>query len=274
MSHFQIKEMYHLSQINIYPVKSLGCISLRTAYAGEKGLQYDRRWMLVDEANKFITQREHPIMATIGVEINENGFSLFQKSKKHEAYHLPFAIDNGVKNRVTVWDDQCDVLTLDSEINVWISELLNQVCKFVYMPDDSRRYVDNIYAPGNETVSFADGYPILIIGEASLSDLNERLETPVPMNRFRPNFVFTGGVAFEEDSWNNFRIGDAVFNAVKPCGRCVITTIDQESGNQSKEPLRTLSQYRKTNNNVYFGQNLLVVKPGKVTINDTLVFIS
>lgn len=230
--------------------------------------------MLIDETNKFITQREHPEMATIGVELNENGFSLFQKSKKQETYHLPFAIDRGFKNRVAVWNDQCDVISLDCEINKWISDILNQECKMVYMPDDTKRYVDNIYAHGNETVSFADGYPVLIIGEASLGDLNQRLDVPVPMSRFRPNFVFTGGTAYEEDSWNNFRIGDAVFNAAKPCGRCVITTIDQESGNQSKEPLRTLSEYRKKNNNVYFGQNLLVVKPGKVTLNDSLDFSS
>ena len=117
-------------------------------------------------------------------------------------------------------------------------------------------------------VSFADGYPFLIIGEASLAELNTKLSVSVPMSRFRPNFVFSGGNAFDEDNWASLTIGEAVFRAAKQCGRCVITTIDQDTGAKSDEPLRTLSQFRKVNNSVLYGQYLLLEKEGMASIND------
>ena len=206
--------------------------------------------------------------------MDESGFKLFDKNNPQKKYSLPFAVHSGQRSRVVIWNDECDAFLFEDAINKWLQETLNMDCRLVYMPDDSSRYVDNKYAMQNETVSFADGYPVLIIGETSLQDLNNKLDVPVPMNRFRPNFVFSGGDAFEEDSWNEIKIGEAIFNGVKLCGRCVITTIDQDSGHASKEPLRTLSQYRTVENSVYFGQNLVVSTPGTVKLNDEIVLSS
>ena len=138
------------------------------------------------------------------------------------------------------------------------------------MPDESFRRVSPKYSSNNEIVSFADAYPFLIIGQQSLNDLNSRLEEKVPMNRFRPNFVFDGGEPFDEDKWKKFKIGDIIFEAVKPCSRCVTTTINQETGEMKQEPLKTLSQYRTKDNNVYFGQNLIHNKAGKVAVGDSI----
>ena len=265
---------YQLTQINIYPVKSFGGISLPSAIAGERGLQYDRRWMLVDEFNRFITQRENPLMAQIGVSLNTDCFSLFHKINPQHVLPLPFSIDSGKQCTVTIFNDSCDAITLDDELNDWLCEILHQDCRLVYMQETTKRLVDQKYSFNKEVVSFADGYPFLIIGEASLAELNTRLSIPVPMTRFRPNFVFSGGNAFDEDHWSSVTIGDADFRAAKQCGRCVITTIDQDTGEQGKEPLRTLSEFRKVNNRVLFGQNLLLVKEGIVKVNDHLVIQS
>jgi uncharacterized protein len=135
------------------------------------------------------------------------------------------------------------------------------------MPDTTSRAVDRRYAPEGQMVSFADAYPFLVIGEASLADLNSRLEIPVPMNRFRPNLVFSGGTPFCEDGWRDFNIGDQPFRAVKPCARCIMTTIDQQTTTKNAEPLRTLASYRKQDNKVLFGQNVIWMgKKDKATI--------
>jgi hypothetical protein len=140
------------------------------------------------------------------------------------------------------------------------------------MPETTRRIVDETYAK-NKIVSFADGYPFMIIGQASLDDLNSRLEDPLPMNRFRTNFVFTGGKSFEEDNWKKFKIGDVIFKAVKPCARCVITTTDQETAERAPEPLHTLSKYRKIDNKVFFGMNLICESTGEVMIGDKIALL-
>ena len=264
-----MKEL-RLTQITIYPIKSLGGISLSSAIAEKRGLRYDRRWMIVDEQNKFITQRENATMALIGTRMDENGFELFHKHFPENKIFIPFSINHGTPLRVVVWEDECDALHWNEEADNWLSSTLAMPCRLVFMPDDSLRYVDNNYARNKEITSFSDGYPFLIIGNESLKDLNSKLENPIPMNRFRPNFVFEGGDAFEEDSWVKFKIGEVNFLGVKPCGRCAITTIDQEDASKSKEPLRTLSKYRTKKSKVLFGQNLLTDKGGKISVGDKL----
>ena len=265
-----MKEL-RLTQITIYPVKSLGGISLTSTIAEQRGLRYDRRWMLVDEQNKFITQRENPSMALIGMRLDENGFELFHKHFSENKIFIPFSISHGKALKVIVWDDECDALHWNEEADQWLSSTLNMNCKLVFMPDNSYRFVDTNFAKNKEITSFSDGYPFLIIGTESLNDLNSKLEKPVPMNRFRPNFVFEGGSAFEEDQWLKFKIGDVNFRGVKQCGRCAITTIDQDDATQSKEPLKTLSKYRTKKNKVLFGQNLLTDKGGKISVGDKLI---
>lgn len=253
----------YLSEINIYPIKSLGGISLEKSVVGERGLQFDRRWMLVDEKNEFLTQREFPKMATIGVKIQENDLSVWLNNKEKLISFEPNTVDTA---NVKIWQSRCRAKVYESEINNWFSDILQTNCKLVLMPDDARRTVNPFYAVRKfkDVVSFADGYPFLIIGESSLDELNSRLEKPLPMNRFRPNFVVSDAVAFAEDNWKKIKIGNVVFYLVKPCDRCVITTIDQETGvSDGKEPLKTLASFRQKRQKILFGQNLIAENFGE-----------
>ena len=260
---------YSLSQLNIYPIKSLGGISLQSAIVEERGLQYDRRWMLVDQQNNFITQRLHPKMALLKVEINNDLLTIKHKQNKLSPLTIrPLPYDDE-EIKVQIWDDNVTALKYNSDTNNWFTEAIGVKCSLVYMPDSTKRKVDPNYTT-NKFVGFADGYPFLIIGEESLNDLNKRLEEPVPMNRFRTNFVFNGGKSFDEDNWKIIKIGDMVFHSLKPCPRCVITTIDQNTGMKDKEPLKTLASFRQKDNMVMFGMNLVAEGTGKVNVGDEI----
>ncbi|MCY7346301.1 MAG: MOSC domain-containing protein [Pyrinomonadaceae bacterium] len=256
-----------LSEINIYPIKSLGGISLKSAIVENRGLQFDRRRMLVDENNKFLTQREFTQMATIGVEILKSGLSVSAGNKSLE---IPFDTDSEATTSVKIWSSRCRAKVYGKEFNDWFSDVLQTSCKLVLMPEEATRKVNYFYAVHpTDAVSFADGYPVLLIGEESLTDLNSRLEKSVPMNRFRPNLVVSGADAFAEDGWKQIKIGSAVFHVVKPCGRCVMTTIDQISGvRQGIEPLKTLASYRvpkrSVKKKILFGQNLIAENVGEI----------
>jgi hypothetical protein len=264
--------MYTLTEIYIYPVKSLGRIKRSGAEITERGLKYDRRWLLVDEHGKFITQRTFPQMALISVKIREESLEFINKQNK-ESFSLNMEERSGTKKQVIIWDDKVLAEHISHTADKWFSENLKIKCSLVYMPESSKRLVDKKYASRNELVSFADAYPFLIIGQSSLDDLNERLLNKVPMNRFRPNLVFNGGNPFDEDRWKSFKIGDVTFYSVKPCSRCFVTTIDQISGIKNEEPLKTLATYRTENNKVMFGQNLLHEGTGKIKVGDVLKII-
>lgn len=264
--------MLILSEINIYPIKSLGGISLQSSEVEERGLKYDRRWVLVDETNTFFTQRDFPEMALIKVSVENNGLKLKHKTKTIEPLVVPFEFKHKEKSDVVIWEDVVIGEFYNSQIDEWFTDILGIKCRLVKMPESTKRVVDTTYAK-NKIVSFADAYPFLIIGQASLEDLNSRLEVPLPMNRFRTNFVFTGGSSFEEDNWKKFKIGNVIFQAVKPCARCVITTTNQETAERAHEPLLTLSKYRKTDNKVNFGMNLICESTGEVMIGDKIEFL-
>jgi len=260
---------YNLTQINIYPIKSLGGISLQSSTVEERGLQYDRRWMLVDEQNKFITQRLHPKMALLKVEINNDLLTIKHKQNKLSPLTiLPLPYDDEAIN-VQIWKDNVTALKYSNDANDWFTEAISFKCSLVYMPNSTNRKVDPKYA-NNKSVGFADGYPFLIIGEESLNDLNKRLAEPLPMSRFRTNFVFNGGIPFDEDYWKTINIGNMVFHSTKPCPRCVITTIDQNTGVKGKEPLKTLAAFRQIDNNVMFGMNLVAEGTGNVYVGDEI----
>ena len=258
-----------LSHIFIYPIKSLGGISVDSAYADKQGLKYDRRYLLVDETGMFITKRDFPRLAFLKLSIIENGFKVLNTMDSSQTV-IPFESDSKENVSVTIWDDVCNAVMVSKDLNNWFSSAINKKCSLVYMPDDEKRLVEKKYINEEHIVSFADAYPFLIIGQASLEDLNSRLQRSVPMNRFRTNFVFTGGNPYEEDNWKDFKISDAKFKAVKPCARCVITTTDQDTAERSVEPLKTLSDYRKINNKVMFGMNVVCNKPGIVSINQKI----
>jgi hypothetical protein len=261
-----------LSEIYIYPVKSLGGISIDSSTVEERGLKYDRRYLLVDENEMFMTQRDFPQLAFLKLSFSEDGFKVLNTQNKSHTI-VPFEFDSKENISVTIWDDVCKAVKLGNDLDDWFSNAIGKKCSLVYMPNDEKRIVEKKYINDEHIVSFADAYPYLIIGQSSLDDLNARLENPIPMNRFRTNFVFTGGNPFEEDNWSDFKIGDVNFKAVKPCARCVITTTNQDTAERSSEPLKTLSSYRKFDNKVMFGMNLVCRQTGSITVGNKIEII-
>ena len=260
----------HIQDIYIYPIKSLGGIRLENARLMEKGFENDRRFMLADKNGRFLSQREHPRMALLQTDLVDKGIAVYSKQEPENKTLIPLPF-KPKKNReilVTIWEDKVKAQLADESISSWFSDFLGQACKLVYMPHASRRQLKPKYTVNGEAVSFADGMPYLLISQASLDDLNSRLKEPVSMNRFRPNIVISGGTAFQEDEWDVIQVGDARFKITKPCARCVVTTIDQQSGQKSKEPLTTLATYRQKNGKVMFGQNMLLLEGDQISVYD------
>lgn len=273
----------NISEINIYPIKSLKGITLDSALVEPRGLQHDRRWMLTTPDGVFFTQREFPQMAAVEVGVGDD---LYVTAAGFGTLEIALKPETGDKQHVTIWDSVCEGEVYSPVVNEWFSDVIGEPCQLVYMGEDSRREISERFNKGGEVVSFADGYPLLVIGEASLEDLNQKLRTnangssayhPLAMNRFRPNIVVSGSTAFAEDRWDRISIGDAVFRGTKPCARCVMTTVDQAKGEfDGKEPLKTLASYRMakevipdrieafgmSETAVLFGQNLVAENPG------------
>ena len=254
----------NLSEINIYPVKSLKGISLNEAVIEDRGLRHDRRWMLVDENNQFLTQREFPVMARIKIDFDRDRLTA---SIDDSTIRVPMAPSTDEFHTAKIWNSTVRSEYYPPEVDEWFSESLGTKCRLVAMPEGAHRPVSPYYAVRRfkDTVSYADGYPFMVLSQASLDDLNSRLAEPVPMNRFRPNFVIAGTEAFAEDKWKIIIIGSTVFHVVKPSERCVLTTVDQEKGEKTgKEPLRTLSIFRTFKGKVLFGQNLIAENAGGI----------
>ena len=262
--------MLIVSELFIYPIKSMGGIALSSATVTNRGFQYDRRWMLVDEQNIFITQRSFPQMALLQVSVTATGLHV-QHKITGDAINIPFVPASTATSMVQIWNDTCPAQFISDTADKWFSQILSITCRLVFMPDTSNRKVEEAYAVNNEITSLSDGYPFLLIGQSSLNDLNSRLAEPLPINRFRPNIVFTGGQAFQEDCLKHFTINSIHFYGVKLCSRCQVTTINQDNGVIAKEPLKTLALYRKKNNKVYFGQNLLHQGEGIVQVGDQII---
>lgn len=266
--------MLSISQLYIYPVKSLGGIAVNTAVVTDRGLQNDRRYMLIDTNGLFLTQREHPSMALLRTAIEADELIVWHKDDIPGKLQLPLAPQQSLlTTTVKVWDDYCAAQYISDEADKWFSEKLNFPCRLLCMPDSTKRMVDPVYALNNDITSFSDGYPVLLIGQSSLDDVNSRLDEEIPMNRFRPNIVMVGGHPFEEDSLEQFSINNINFYGVKLCARCVITTTNQETGVTGKEPLKTLAKYRAANNKVYFGQNVLCGGRGMIKTGDEIIVI-
>lgn len=262
--------MLQISQLNIYPIKSMGGIAVDRARVTDRGFFPDRRWMLVGADHVFFSQREWPLMALLKIELLPDALRVVS-SLHPDALVIPFRSSLEDFADVHVWEDTCRAQFVSAEADAWFTAALGIPCRLVHMPDETARVTDLRYVPEGGLVSFADAFPFLLIGQASLDDLNSRLEHPLPMDRFRPNIVFTGGTPYLEDSLFSFTIGTIRFRGVKPCARCVMTTIDQETAEQGKEPLRTLARYRTLNNKVLFGQNLAHEGIGELAVGDELV---
>ena len=263
---------FHLSGLYVYPIKSCGGIAVMESNVDERGLRHDRRWMLVDKANQFISQREFPRMALIGVRIDPDG--LVVSGPDMPSLQVPFAPPDGTPLLAQVWDDIVETLPVGVDADRWFSEFLGVRCRLVHLPEGSARPVDQAYGRADDQVGLADGFPFLLISEGSLAELNARLERPLPMDRFRPNLVVRGCAPFAEDGWRVVRIGPITLRVVKPCARCAITTVDQRTAARGKEPLRTLATFRRSGTKVLFGQNLVHDETGILRTGDPVEVIT
>lgn len=236
-----------------------------------RGLRHDRRWMLIDAAGRFLSQREEPRLALLCATITARGLAL--DAPQMTATEVPYPPNDADRQKIQIWKDELKAVRAGEAADAWCSTFLKRDVRLVFMANDVHRPVDPDFAVGDDEVSFADGYPLLLANEASLEALNERLDVPVPMNRFRPNVVVSGGEAFEEDTWRMIRIGAVAFFVVKPCARCRVTTVDQDTAETGKEPLRTLARFRRKNGKVYFGQNLIPAEPGVLHVGDPVEIV-
>jgi uncharacterized protein len=258
-----------LTALIVYPIKSARGIPLRESEVDEFGLRNDRRWMVVDQAGRFISQRSHPRMALVEPRFAPGVLQIDAPGMR--TLETPVHPTPSVATRVTVWDDACGATWLGETAALWFSEFLGDPCSLVHMSGDTVRPADPEYAPAGTRVSFADGFPFLLISEESLADLNRRLADPLPMNRFRPNLVVAGAEPYAEDGWDRIEIGGVRLRMVKPCARCVVTTTDQTTAQRGKEPLRTLATYRKVEGEVMFGQNVVPEGRGHLRVGDQVL---
>jgi uncharacterized protein YcbX len=262
-----------LQEIYLYPIKSLGGIAVQEAQVEERGFKYDRRWMLVDQSGEFLTQRQHPQLALLQVALSESQLEVFSKGDPSQRIAFDLDLASNQELLVSIWGDQVLARVVSAEVSRWFSDFLQMDLDLVVMPESSHRKMDPRYAVQGESVSFADGMPYVMIGQSSLDELNQRLEAPVAMDRFRPNLVFSGGQAFEEDQFTRVKVGEVDFQVVKPCARCVLITVNQQTGEKGKEPLATLATYRTVNNKVYFGQNAVALILGCVRVGEKLTIL-
>lgn len=270
--------MPSISEIIIYPIKSLRGVSVHSAKLTDRGLKHDRRWMLIDSQNHFLTQRELPEMALIEVKILANGLQV-KSPDNEDSLFIPFRTSGilSLENPETistieawVFNDPVAVELCDHDAHDWFSCLLGIECRLVYMPESSRRELSSKYSSTNEINSLSDSMPILLTSLSSLDLLNGKLVVPVPMDRFRPNIIIFDSIAFEEDDYQSVEIAGLSFKVAKPCSRCTITTIDQLTGKTSKEPLKTLAKFRSFDHKVLFGIYLKVGSEGSLKVGDYL----
>ncbi len=255
--------------LHLYPVKSLGSIPLEKASVLRSGIQYDRGWMVVKPDGTFLTQRTHPQMALIECAMKDG--QLVLSSFGMDTFTVPLSNADMSKLHTQVWGD--DVIALDTghETAEWLSQALDEPCRLVVFPASETRYCDPSVAKESDHTKFADAYPLLILSEESLHDLNSRLAEPVEIMRFRPNIVVSGCKAFDEDLWSGIEINGVSFRMLDRCARCSVPTIDPALGVLAgPEPIHTLNTYRQVDGEVYFGRNATSDAEGEITIGDSV----
>ena len=255
-----------LSEIWCYPVKSCAGITLERARVGLRGIHLDRHWMLVNQDGRFVSQRQSPRMALIRPRFVEGGLRM--EAPGISALDIGEHEHGGRTVSVQVWQDRCTAMEVGEAANAWFSSFLGQAVRLVFLPPGERRAVDQAYASSSDEVGFADGFPFLLIGRASLDDLARRMDCAVDMRRFRPNLVITGSAPYAEDAWSRLRVGKLSFRVVKPCSRCAVTTVNPDLGERDLDTLGALRTYRQRDNKVYFGQNLIHDAEGEIVAGD------
>ncbi len=264
--------MITVAALYIYPVKSCAGIRRARAILDARGLQYDRGWMIVDGHDEFVTQREHPRLALITPQLEVDTLRL--TTPEGQAVSVPTTGLVGPIRRVRVWRDWCEAVDQGGTAAQFFSDWLGESVRLVKMADSFERRVNSRSAKTPALTGFSDGYPLLLVSEASLDDLNARLDTPLPINRFRPNLVVTGCDRYAEDGWQQVQLNTITFDVAKLCERCTVTTIDQATGERSVEPLRTLATYRRVGTKVYFGQNIIHRTAGTLTVGEPVEVVA
>ena len=265
--------MITISSLTYYPIKACRGVEVDSAIVERMGFQHDRRMMVVTPEGGHLTQREYPRLALVTPKLNDGCVTLFAPNYDS----IQFATQtSGASYPVSIWKSKgVQAIDQGDEAAQWFSDWIGTSVRLVHMADGYKRLVDAEYAVNaDDHTGFADGYPILITSEEGLQDLNSRLESPVPMNRFRPNIVVQGGGAYVEDTWNGIRVGDVELAIVKPNARCVVTTIDKDTLEKSKEPLRTLEKYRRHKLGAIFGQNVIPLNEGRIGLGMTVEVLS
>ena len=263
--------MTTLTSINIYPIKSTAGISLSNSWVDDYGLSFDRRFVVTDEQGQFISARTEPNLCLIQASITPLGLIL--TAPDMPLLELSYSGFSKNHQSVTVWKDTINSQHCSAAIDHWFSQFLKRPCQLHFFSENSTRYVKN----SNKQVGFADGYPLLLISQASLADLNQRLgKHAVTMAHFRPNLVVENTQAFEEDTWRHIRIGEVEFELVKPCSRCIMTTVNPATAEKSnvQQPLKTLKQFRQVESgDVMFGQNLVALNKGQLHLGDKVTIL-
>lgn len=251
--------------LRCYPAKGCGAVELAAAQVLATGLEHDRRFMVVDGAGGFVSQRTDPVLATVRVVAVTPALRL-------DCEGLPSlvveAVEGGTVREVEVWGDRVPALSCGAAAAAWFERLLGRPAELVVMPEPSPRPVDPRFAGPGHRVGFADGFPLLVLSAAAVTELNRHLGEPVGLDRFRPNLVVDGCPPHAEDGWRRIRVGAAVLELVKPCARCPVVAVDQTTGVAGREPLATLARTRRIGGKVLFGQNAVVLEPGPVRVGD------
>lgn len=257
--------MIQLAALTYYPIKACRGFDVSESIVERMGLEHDRRMMVVTPEGGFLTQREFPRLALITPILTHDTLTLSAPNFDSVQFIIR---KNGNPWPVNIWKSNAvHAIDQGDECAGWISDWLGTSVRLVHFAEGFRRSLDPEYAVNDDDhTGFADGYPVLIISEESLLDLNSRLDSPLPMNRFRPNIVVKGCEPFAEDSWKRIRIGEAEMALVKPCPRCVVTTIDKETLESGREPLKTLNSYRRQAGGAMFGQNAIPLNRGRLEV--------
>jgi uncharacterized protein YcbX len=257
-----------VTRLALYPVKSLGGFEVESYEVDDLGPRLDRRWMVLDGEGDFLTQRWRPRMALIRAALEDGGRSVRLSAPGMPSVSAPQG--GGATRPARVWNDRAEAEGCGRDADRWLSEFLGESCSLVFMPERTVRKIGRRAAESLGRVSFADAYPFLLLSEASLEDLNGRLADALPVNRFRPNIVVGGVAPFAEDGWDRLTVGALPLVVAKRCVRCVLTTIDQETGAAGQEPLRTLATYRRADGGVVFGVNLAHQATGRIAVGDVV----
>lgn len=262
----------HVSELYVYPLKSARGLCVPEVSFTQRGPLMDRHWMVIDRNNRFLSQRKYPVMCLIETRLDNATLTLNAPAMS------PFQLDSDCTlnetRQVTVWHDSVTAADCGDAAAQWLSTYLGVECRLVAMPAATQRLVDPQYAHQQQHVGFADGFPSLIISQASLDDFNQKLASPISMARFRPNIVIGGCAPYAEDEWQSIKIGDLTLSLVKPCSRCIMPAIDPSDGSKQMAVIEALNQYRRRDRKTYFGQNALHDGVGAIRVGDPVELLS